>query len=133
LIHGSDTRARSGAPSSLIGRLGATLGGHVPDGFLTQRLFRRALGVWFGVRIAVVALQSLPRGEMPWPPASFGFFGALVMAAIVAALGLVDVAARNERLLFANLGVPRRTVVLISSAAALAGETLVTMIFGVGR
>ena len=102
----------------------------LPDAVLTRRLFVRAFGVWLGVRLAIQALVTLPTGHLDLRPIWIGLPGAFLLAAIVGLLGLVDVARRSERLLFANLGIPRRTVAVISAAAALAGEALTALLLG---
>ncbi len=111
----------------------ASLRERLPSLSLSRRLFVRALWVWLLGRLFFEAASALPAGRLPVPPMSLTLPGVTAFAAITAALALVDVARRNERLLIANLGVRLYVVAAIGALAALAGETVIRIAIGPGE
>ncbi|HEX2188287.1 MAG TPA: hypothetical protein VHG51_05280 [Longimicrobiaceae bacterium] len=85
----------------------------------TRVLLLRALLLWVGVRLVVLA-GGLPSaaGLAPTPRA------ALLVVAVVGVLGLLEARRRNEVVFLANLGVGRASIAAFSALPALALEIL---------
>ncbi len=88
--------------------------------------------MWIGVRAAIALSEALPRGQLPEVPRGLPLHAVVGLAAVVALLGLIDVARRNERLLLANLGIRQHVVAALSALAAFAAEVVVVVLRGQG-
>lgn len=100
-------------------------------------LLRRGLVLWLAVRALVTTFvllfgllqggepESILRALFPLPLDTLAF-ELLAFAALV----LIELARRRERVLFANLGVARRQIVAVMLLVPLAGELLVWVATG---
>ncbi|HMV31914.1 MAG TPA: hypothetical protein PKA50_07305 [Gemmatimonadales bacterium] len=90
----------------------------------------RAVGTWVGVRAVIAALALAFHGSAGLSAQLPGTLRTReILLAVVVMLTIHGMARRNELLLFANLGVRRRTIV----ATALAGPLTLEIALGLLR
>ena len=86
-------------------------------------VFLRALVLWALIRLAFAMLPlsgGAPIGSMPVPA-----IGIVMLTSVV---GLIDVRARGERMLWANLGVPAYAICAVYAAAAIPAEIILAIV-----
>jgi hypothetical protein len=83
----------------------------------------RAAVLWALVRLIVAVAPLAAGGAFGSVPASP--IGVVVLCGFV---GLIDVHRRGERVLWANLGVPRRALYVMFAASAIPAECLLALI-----
>ena len=86
-------------------------------------VFARALVLWALIRLAFAMLPlsgGAPIGSIPVPP-----IGIVMLTCVVA---LIDVRARGERILWANLGVTSYAICAVYAAAAVPAEIILAIV-----
>jgi hypothetical protein len=96
----------------------------LPNAIVTRAYLNRGVPLWiFGKLLLSVALLL---AELD--PLRVSFQGSILMVALTAILGLVDIHVRGERALIGNLGLSRSTLALIGATPAVVLEVVVAMI-----
>jgi hypothetical protein len=97
-----------------------------PDRRFTTALLRRAVFLWFGVRLLVALAGGGGvggHGLLPLAPQAAG-----LVVLLVGFLGVLEARRRNEHLLLANFGVPEGSLGGLSVLPAIIAETIVRLI-----
>jgi hypothetical protein len=91
---------------------------------IEMAVLRRSMGLWLVGRLALAVLLLLSDAN----PVVLHPKASLVFASVVGLLSWLDTRRRNEDLLLANLGTPRRAVYLFQFGPALGLEFLIAVI-----
>jgi hypothetical protein len=93
----------------------------------------RALATWVVARALVTALVVVFGGAADGAPFALARPAAVLTAALVTVVCLLDVARRRELVLLGNFGVSRARLVAWCAAPAIAGELLLATLAGAWR
>jgi hypothetical protein len=101
---------------------------HLPEPLLARALMRRGLVMWIVVRVAFFIVGSIAAMLLGPPTVRLASGTVVVLVALCALLGVLDVLRRRERTLLANLGVSLPQLVLLLVIPAALGELAIALV-----
>jgi len=94
---------------------------------LTRHLLRRGLLLWLSLRASVALIYLFAGGS----PMTTGVSVTMWIAVLTVSIGFVESRRHGEQVLFANLGVARRTHALLLAGPIVVGEILLRLVLRV--